>query len=218
MTNEQTESYELANRILDRINGDPDDNLAVLSRQLLRHKERLKRILRELEAQSQHHEHALAEKDLVIAGLKEIIQACNKENLSDAVLRAIVERNHQARELERLRGQVSDLDKICKYHQRIEADMLKHHDDIFKEAVNFAEWVQDAYPFGESRRNAATSFLMSQDVKDWRLRQSEGYKAYFATPAATALQQAKGDDSKDNCVVCKTIAAMKGQQAKEEMS
>jgi hypothetical protein len=35
----------LANKILDRPSGDPDDDLAVLSRQLLRREERLQRII-----------------------------------------------------------------------------------------------------------------------------------------------------------------------------
>jgi len=37
---EYTETRILANKVLDRINGDPDDDLAILSRQLLRADER----------------------------------------------------------------------------------------------------------------------------------------------------------------------------------
>ena len=38
---EAEEAIRLANKILDRINDDPDDDLAVLSRQLLRTREKL---------------------------------------------------------------------------------------------------------------------------------------------------------------------------------
>lgn len=39
--NEKASAIVLANKILDRINGDPDDDLAMLARQLLRALERL---------------------------------------------------------------------------------------------------------------------------------------------------------------------------------
>lgn len=41
---EKEEARVLANRILDRINGDPDDDLAILSRQLLRADEELEEL------------------------------------------------------------------------------------------------------------------------------------------------------------------------------
>ena len=53
----------LANKILDRPNGDPDDDLAVLSRQLLRREGALAEKNKEIERLKA----ALAERDLIIA-------------------------------------------------------------------------------------------------------------------------------------------------------
>jgi hypothetical protein len=41
MSDEKADAIRLAERILDRVNADPDDDLAMLSRQLLRALERL---------------------------------------------------------------------------------------------------------------------------------------------------------------------------------
>ncbi len=49
--NEAQETRLLANRILDRVNADPDDDLAMLSRQLLRAEERIERLKEALRCQ-----------------------------------------------------------------------------------------------------------------------------------------------------------------------
>ena len=50
---EQEEVEILANKILDRINADPDDDLAMLSRQLLRRVEQVVRLTEERDASRQ---------------------------------------------------------------------------------------------------------------------------------------------------------------------
>ena len=46
-TGEYQEAVALANRVLDRINTDPDDDLAILSRQFIRSTERLAQALKD---------------------------------------------------------------------------------------------------------------------------------------------------------------------------
>jgi hypothetical protein len=45
MSDEHAEAIKLAKRILERVNADPDDDLAVLSRQFLRSEERNEQLL-----------------------------------------------------------------------------------------------------------------------------------------------------------------------------
>ena len=49
---ERVEAIELANRLLDQPYADPDDDLRVLSRQLLRRHEEIKRLCEDLDRQS----------------------------------------------------------------------------------------------------------------------------------------------------------------------
>jgi hypothetical protein len=55
VVNEYADAYELANRVLDRINADPDDDLAVLARTLLRTREAMENLLGVIDAAGLHN-------------------------------------------------------------------------------------------------------------------------------------------------------------------
>lgn len=52
---ERTDTLKLAHKILDRVNADPDDDLAMLSRQLLRGQEVIDKLKRDLEERMDPH-------------------------------------------------------------------------------------------------------------------------------------------------------------------
>jgi uncharacterized coiled-coil protein SlyX len=82
---EAEETRVLANRILDRPNGDPDDDLAMLSRQLLRADERIAR----LESRCAALELELARLTEALADIQEIAdrETANEGRLLEEIVR-----------------------------------------------------------------------------------------------------------------------------------
>ncbi len=68
---EKEEAYKLADRLLDVPNADPDDELRVLSRQLLRHKEWLEKMHEQLQAVDWN---AAGTRDLVNANRDAVVE------------------------------------------------------------------------------------------------------------------------------------------------
>lgn len=77
-TGEYQEAVALANRVLDRINTDPDDDLAILSRQFIRSTERLAQALKD--AREEAYQAGIRRAKTLVEGQKETCGNCFPDN------------------------------------------------------------------------------------------------------------------------------------------